>query len=144
MAESLALGQRDHDNATAQRLSAMTIEPKPPPDTPPKSKRRQRHLPDPRRLDYDPADEIARAQATARMRNFMSFREDEAQEDEHILDDAFGMEGEYDGDGDTFRLEAQGREPHRHEKGTGEEVDEFGEDDEEWAEGNDDYLDRVR
>lgn len=61
-----------------------------------------------------------------------------------IFEDDWGMEGEYDGDGDKFVLGSQGREPMLKERGTGEEVDQMGEDDEAWAEGNDHYLDMNR
>ena len=118
------------------------------------------------------SDEIARAETEARMRAFMGYRGDDGDEDDDELDldleemdqdgdvdveaeeGVFGeamdtmetMGGGYDGDpeGERYALEAQGREAHRTTRGTAEEVDEVGEDDEMWAEGNDDYLDRVR
>lgn len=133
-AQTLALGERDFDNATAQTFGSMSMNPH---ATPTKPK-------------YDPNDEIARAQANARMKAFLSYKGDpeegegagEGDGDQLFEDD--WMEGEYDGDNDKFALGPQGRETRRTEPGTGEEVDEQGEDDEEWAEGADEYLDRVR
>jgi hypothetical protein len=99
---------------------------------------------------YDPNDEIARAQANARMKAFLNYKGDPDDDgldkdgdDEQIFEDDW-MEGEYDGENDKFPLGPQGRERVLTEPGTGEEVDEQGEDDEAWAEGADEYLDRVR
>ena len=140
MAQTLALGQRDSDNATAQSIAAMTISPHPQ-SGPSKSK--------PSNVQQQPQsdenDEIARAQATARMKAFMGYRGDE---DDDLLDDQWEVdaegEGEYDGEGGRMVVEPPGRGVSRREKGTGEEVDEFGEDEEAWAEGNDEYLEDVR
>lgn len=98
---------------------------------------------------YDPNDEIARAQAEAKIRAFMSRRPDEGDwndedEGEEGLEDWRGAEGDYDGEGDRVVLQPQGGGDAWREKGTGEEVDEFGEDGEGWAEENDEYYDRVR
>ncbi|ORX41077.1 hypothetical protein BD324DRAFT_647974 [Kockovaella imperatae] len=146
LSETLALGRRDFDDATARNLAGLSFTDK---SKSPLTPRRRHRPPSPaasgtptRDLAFDPTDEIARAQATARMQAFMSYKGDPEDEDEWDLD--LDGEGEYDGEGDTFALRAQGREPHRYERGTREEVDEFGEDDEDWAEGNDDYLDRIR
>ena len=148
-AQTMALGERDFENATAQSLAAMSLNPHPP-DTPAKS-RRQPKRPQSQgspatRPIYDPHDEIARAQASARLKAFLSFKGDpeDLDDDDDFLDEGWGMEGEYDGDGDKMALEAQGREPHRYFRGTREQVDEYGDDDEDWAEGNAEYLDRIR
>lgn len=136
MAETLALGQRDFEQATAQTLANMSLNQHPPSTFP--GKHRPVTKGDP---FHDPGgnDEISRAQAAARMRAFMSYKG----EDEDLLDDDEWGEGEYDGDGDRMVLEPRGGGVKR-ERGTGEEVDEQGEDDEGWNEGNDEYYDRTQ
>ena len=113
---------------------------------------------------YDPLDENARAQHLARMNNFMSHKPDdeeeefgfghgdgdEAEEDGEGLErDMFGFEdGDYEGEDDLLpgggrggALNGNGGGAVRREKGTGERVDEFGEDDEMWKEGaGDEYT----
>ena len=130
-AQTLALGERDFDNATAQTFGSMSMT-------------------TPTKIKYDPNDEIARAQANARMKAFLTYKGDPDDgdangggDDDQLFEDDW-MEGEYDGENDKFALGPQGRGAGRTEPGTGEEVDEQGEDDEEWAEGADEYLDRVR
>lgn len=145
--QSLALGEREFDKATADRMANMAIH-TPPLSAPSTPSRRRKH---------NPTDEIARAQANARARAFMGYKSARNDDDDYdddgdgdgdagdgFFEEDWGMEGEYDGDGDKFALGRQGREGGRREKGTGEEVDGMGEDDEAWAEGNEDYLDRVR
>ena len=114
---------------------------------------------------YDPLDENARAQHLARMNNFMSHKPDDDGEEEEY---GFG-DGDEDGDGDGDGLERDmfgfedgdyegedgllpgglngvgggdsGSGAIRREKGTGERVDEFGEDEEIWREGaGDEYT----
>jgi len=94
---------------------------------------------------FDPGgnDEISRAQASARMRAFMSYK-GTGDDEEDLLDDDQWGEGEYDGDEDKMVLEGQGRGGVKRERGAGEEVDEVGEDDEGWAEGNEENYDRTR
>lgn len=75
------------------------------------------------------------------MRAFMSYKGDD--EDDPLDDDEWG-EGEYDGDEDKLVLDSRGRSGVKKERGTGEEVDEVGEDEEGWEEGNDEYYDRAR
>jgi len=78
------------------------------------------------------------------MRAFMSFKGDEDLLDEDGDDWGGGEgEGEYDGDGDRMVIGSAGRGGVRRESGTGEEVDGIGEDEEGWAEGNEEYYDRV-
>ncbi|ORY29636.1 hypothetical protein BCR39DRAFT_505425 [Naematelia encephala] len=139
LSETVALGQRDYYDAAAQRLSELSLAQSSP--TPAKSKRH------PERPDQ--TDEIARAQATARMRAFMSYKdeEDDGEGEDNGLIDA-DWEGEYDGDGDRLEFAGEagggGGGGEWREKGTGEEVDELGEDDERWPEGSEEYLDRAR
>ena len=85
-------------------------------------------------------DEIARAQAMARMRSFMSYKGD----GDDLLDDDEWGEGEYDGDQDRMVIQPKAGNALGRERGTGEPVDENGEDDEGWEEGNDEYYDRTR
>lgn len=161
----MAFAEREFDSAAAQRIAGMSIQSDATPDRTPTKRK-----PKPRSGQYDPTDEIARAQANARMAAFMSYKggrrsggganggadgtgaggvdfdddDDDDDDDGFFDDDSDGVEGEYDGENDRFELGPQGREPYRVEPGTAEEVDEMGEDDEGWKEGNDEYLDRVR
>lgn len=110
---------------------------------------------------YDPLDENARAQHLARMNNFMSIKNDpdedygfsggdvEGDEEDGLERDMFGFEdGDYEGEDDLIPggLNASGGGDGgsgavRREKGTGERVDEFGEDEEIWREGaGDEYT----
>lgn len=161
IAQTLAFAEREFDSAAAQRMAGMSIGPDLTSNrTPTKRKSKPRGA-----GQSDPTDEIARAQANARVAAFMSYRpgrrsgagaaggadgagggdnDDDDDDDGFFDDDWDGVEGEYDGDDDRFEVGPQGREPHRLEPGTAEEVDEMGEDDEEWNEGNDEYFDRVR
>jgi hypothetical protein len=166
--ETIALSDRDFEAATARTFASMSINPaaRPtPPDTPSKTLRKKLNkashalssATDPssangksrdsgQNVFYDPKDEIARAQAMAKMTAFMTYKGDSDDDDDEYdgAEGLFDMEGDYDGEGDKFALGPQGREPHKHFRGTGEDVDDFGEDDEEWAEGNDEYLDKSR
>ena len=74
------------------------------------------------------------------MRSFMSYKGD----GDDLLDDDEWGEGEYDGDQDKMVLQSGGGGASKRERGTGELVDENGEDDEGWEEGNDEYYDRTR
>jgi len=161
IAQTLAFAEREFDSAAAQRMAGMSIQPDPASNRTPTKRKAKPRAPG----QFDPTDEIARAQANARMAAFMSYKggrraggasnggasgaggaeDDDDDDDDGFFDDDWeGAEGEYDGDEDRFALGPQGREPYRLEPGTAEEVDEMGEDDEGWKEGNDEYLDRVR
>lgn len=92
----------------------------------------------------------------ARMNNFMSHRPDDddefGEEEEGLERDMFGFEdGEYEGEDDLIPAggtgmgmgmgNVGGSGAVRREKGTGERVDEFGEDQEIWREGaGDEYT----
>jgi hypothetical protein len=156
MAQTIALADRDFDAATADQFSAMTLtassSPKPRrkrddayPDRPPAPGGVPTHL--------DLSDEINRAAYLARMGAFMGYKgeqdsdddDDNEDDDDEVLDrrqrgvdgmfDFDADDGHYPGEDGTMAL----RRRIRREPGTGEEVDAFGEDDEEFAEGNDDY-----
>jgi hypothetical protein len=161
MDETFRLAERDADNATAQSLSFLSLSR--PPDsnrdsqgqgqgTPTKpgrhSQTRSRvHQP------IDPLDENARAEQLGRLSSFMSYKGDPDFDDDDENGDGggngfdFGLEFD-DPDADGAAAEypderigsglVDGYEVKR-EKGTGEEVDEYGEDDERWLEGTDEY-----
>ena len=112
--QTLALGNRDYTTQTLDSFTHLSL-----------AKKKEK--------TYDPLDENARAQALARMNNFMSYKGDgdieEGDEDEGI----FGFDdGEYEGDDD--RMATSGHTA----RGTGERIDEYGEDEEVWAEGGED------
>jgi hypothetical protein len=112
--QTLALGNRDYTTQTLDSFTHLSL-----------AKKKEK--------TYDPLDENARAQALARMNNFMSYKGDadieEGEEDEGM----FGFDdGEYEGDDD--RMGTSGHTA----RGTGERIDEFGEDEEVWAEGAED------
>lgn len=117
--QTLSLGSRDYTTQTLDSFNHLTLSKAVKPN-------------------YDPLDENARAQHLARMNNFMAHKgdrdpddEDEDDGDGGIEQDVFGFDdGEYEGDDD--RLGGDGA---RHVRGTGERVDEFGEDEEIWREG---------
>lgn len=135
MSQTIALGERDFELATAQSIANMALTQLPTSSPKPRSTRKQS-------VPTDPGgnDEISRAQVAARMRAFMSYKGDE----DDLLDDDEWGEGEYDGDGDRLVLEPRGGGGTKRERGTGEEVDEQAEDDEGWDEGNEEYDDRAR
>ena len=148
VAQTFALGQRDAAQATAQTLSNLSINQPSAPPTPRKSNdinpnhpAKSHKLPISNELD----DEISRAQAQARLQAFMSYKGGEDEDEEEFLDDGWSMEEEGGYQGVEVGNEGRGDGTAvKRAKGTGEEMDEFGEDDEEWAEGNDDYMDRIR
>lgn len=111
--QTLALGNRDYTTQTLDSFTHLSL-----------AKKKEK--------TFDPLDENARAQALARMNNFMSYKGDgdaEDDEDEGI----FGFDdGEYEGEDD--RMGTSGKRA----RGTGERVDEYGEDEENWAEGGED------
>lgn len=97
-------------------------------------------------------DENARAQALARVNAFMSYKSGRYDEDDDDDDgdggggfdgpDGDGVDGMFDFEEldypDSSALDGRHQEDKRRERGTGEEVDRFGEDDERFAEGNHD------
>lgn len=166
VAETIKLGERDYQDATANSLAALSLAP-PPITNNSKTKRRPLNpnirdsaspQPRPHGQTYDTTDEIARAQATARMKAFINYKpspgsDDDGDDDDFLNDEEEEQEwdregeGEYNGDQDRLAFAGEpggGRGGLGYkEKGTGEEVDEFGEDDERWAEGAGEYLERT-
>jgi hypothetical protein len=121
--QTLSLGSRDYATQTIDTFTHLSLkQPKPPTNGTGIGK-------------YDPLDENARAQTLARMNTFMSYKGDG--DDDDGDDDVFGFEGDGEGDGeyegDDDRLTVS-----RGARGTGERVDQYGEDEEEWREGADD------
>ncbi|EIW69975.1 hypothetical protein TREMEDRAFT_61740 [Tremella mesenterica DSM 1558] len=143
--ESFQLAQRDSDEATARRLASISLSSPTSVSAPSTSDSRSRATPNnpgpgimlTPNSKHEPTpntqrggrliDDYTRAQAQARMRTFMSHKPDD--------EDMFGYEEDLDAVGQSGRGERAYRAP-----GTGEEVDELGEDDEVWSEGNEDYL----
>ncbi|RXK40660.1 hypothetical protein M231_02117 [Tremella mesenterica] len=143
--ESFQLAQRDSDEATARRLASISLSSSTSVSAPSSSDSRSRATPNnpgpgiglTPNLKHRSTpntqrggmllDDYTRAQAQARMRTFMSHKPDD--------EDMFGYEEDSDAVGQSGRGERAYRAP-----GTGEEVDELGEDDEVWSEGNEDYL----
>lgn len=173
VSESIALASRDFDHQTASRLSALSLNPAsaqaqaqahgldmggiPRGSSSPKSRRhRALAYPDTSPLQStrntaDPNDEIARAEAMARVNAFMSYKSREEYEDGDGDEDGEGFDG-VDGDGvdgmfdfeeldypDSSALDGRHEKGKRRERGTGETVDVYGEDDERFAEGNGDF-----
>lgn len=131
--QTLSLGSRDYTTQTLDNFNHLSL-----------SKAVK--------ANYDPTDENARAQHLARMNNFMTYKGDpdaDGEEDEEGYEEGmFGFEdGEYEGDDDRLGSGSGmgngggGGSGVRHERGTGERVDEFGEDEEAWREGaGDEYT----
>jgi len=115
--QTLSLGNRDYTTQTLDQFNHLS-------------------LAKPKQKTYDPLDENARAQALARMNNFMSYKGDgdgDGEGDDDEGGDIFGFDdGEYEGEDD--RMGTGGTRA----RGTGERVDEYGEDEEIWREGADD------
>ena len=169
MSETIALGQRDFEYATAQSLANLSLIQQQPISSH-FSKSRIHSIPPepggsiPGRRVMGGMDEISRAQATARMRAFMDYKGNldgysgDEDDDDFLLDrnedgDGHGVdepwaagegEGEYDGDEDRIDLKARGGDGVEVEQGTGQRVDEQGEDEDGWMEGNDEYYDGAR
>ncbi|OCF39833.1 hypothetical protein I317_06385 [Kwoniella heveanensis CBS 569] len=162
--QTLTLGDRDYQNAAAAALSHLSINQTR--SSSPKPRRSPHGSAVPRNHDLFSSgiggggdDEIARANRLARLNAFMSYKgsesdEDDFDEDEDDFDDEDeildGQEGFIDeigtGDERDFPLSgpaAGGYDgnglPLRNVDSIGEEVDEYGEDDEIFAEGNDEY-----
>jgi hypothetical protein len=115
--QTLSLGNRDFTTQTLDTFSHLSLV-KPP------------------KKQYDPLDENARAQALARMNDFMSYKGDgdfDAEEDDGDAGDMFGFDDDGDvGYGDENAGGGRGN------RGTGENVDRYGEDEEMWREGAED------
>ncbi|WRT70601.1 uncharacterized protein IL334_007599 [Kwoniella shivajii] len=173
--QTLTLGQRDYQNATALSLSQLSLNhtrsssPKPRRPNPHSSSRSGLGGADP----FGGEDEISRANRLARLNAFMSYKSTDSDEEDfddnedynrHAEDeDADGDDDAYlnklregngdadididiDGEGD-FPLSGPASGgydgnglPLRTTDETGQEVDEFGEDDEIFLEGNDEYA----
>lgn len=120
--QTLSLGNRDYTTQTLDTFNHLSIH------KPRSNKKGSTGV----NQQFDPLDENARAQTLARMNTFMSYKGDGDDFDDNEDDDVFGFEdGEYEGEDDRMTVT-------RGARGTGEKVDEYGEDEETWREGAED------
>ncbi|OWZ80950.1 hypothetical protein C366_00782 [Cryptococcus neoformans Tu401-1] len=162
MDQTLSLGQRDYINSTTHALSSLTLDhtrsSSPKPRNPTRTNGVPRSRPSRSQLlaigdgsgstDNYGGDEVARAERLARLNAFMSYK---GSDDEWSDSDDDEDEGYYDypedGQGEmvfeTMDDSQIGYKPNgmplRRKNATGEEVDEYGMEDDEFAEGNSDY-----
>lgn len=163
MDQTLSLGQRDYINSTTNALSSLTLDhhtrsssPKPRNSTRtngvPRSRPSRSQLlasgNDSGSIGGFGGDEVARAERLARLSAFMSYK---GSDDEWSDSDEEEDEGYYDypedGQGEmvfeTMDDNQIGYKPNgmplRRKNATGEEVDEYGMEDDDFAEGNSDY-----
>lgn len=162
MDQTLSLGQRDYINSTTHALSSLTLDHTRSSSPKPRNSTRTNGVPRSRpsrsqllaigdgsgSTDNYGGDEVARAERLARLNAFMSYK---GSDDEWSDSDDDEDEGYYDypedGQGEmvfeTMDDSQIGYKPNgmplRRKNATGEEVDEYGMEDDEFAEGNSDY-----
>jgi hypothetical protein len=120
--QTLSLGSRDYTTQTLDTFTHLSL-----------NKQKSYSANGTQMAKFDPLDENARAQTLARMNTFMSYKGDGDDDD----DDVFGFEGDGEGEGE-YEGNDDRMTVNRGARGTGERVDQYGEDEEEWREGADD------